>query len=96
MSEERKQSYTEQLKTFLEGKKCPQAYLDLISEFSLDYVEKRKQEQEKTKGIINFGKYKGKKLQDIYKLDKTYIMWLQKNNKYLNQVNKEIVEELLK
>lgn len=96
MSEERKQSYTEQLKTFLEGKKCPQAYIDLISEFSLDYVEKRKQEQEKTKGIINFGKYKGKKLQDIYKLDKTYIMWLQKNNKYLNKVNKEIVEELLK
>ena len=96
MTEERKPSYTEQLKTFLESKKCPQKYLDLIGEFSLDYVEKKKQEEEATKGIINFGKYKGKKLEDIYKLDKTYIMWLQKNNKYLNQVNKEIVEELLK
>jgi len=95
MSEVKKQSYTEQLKSFLEGKKCPQTYLDLISEFSLDYGEKKKQEQEESKGIMNFGKYKGKKLQDIYKLDKTYIMWLQKNNKYLNKVNKEILEELL-
>ena len=56
MTEERKPSYTEQLKTFLESKKCPQKYLDLIGEFSLDYVEKKKQEEEATKGIINFGK----------------------------------------
>ena len=96
MSEVKKQSYTDQLKTFLEGKKCPQSYLDLISEFSLEYGEKRKQEQEASKGIMNFGKYKGKKLEDIYKLDKTYIMWLGKNNKYLNASNKQIVEELLK
>ncbi len=45
---------------------------------------------------ITFGKYKNKKLEDIYKLDKTYIMWLQKNNKYLNETNKQIVDELLK
>ena len=45
---------------------------------------------------MNFGKYKGKKLEEIFKLDKTYIKCLQKNNKYLNAVNKEIVEELLK
>ena len=96
MSEVKKQSYTDQLKTFLEGKKCPQAYLDLISEFSLEYGEKKKQEQEATKGLMNFGKYKGKKLEEIFKLDKTYIKWLQKNNKYLNAANKEIVEELLK
>lgn len=96
MSEVKKQSYTDQLKTFLEGKKCPQSYLDLISEFSLEYGEKRKQEQEATKGLMNFGKYKGKKLEEIFKLDKTYIKWLQKNNKYLNAVNKEIVEELLR
>ena len=95
MSEVKKQSYTEQLKNFLEGKKCPQKYLDLISDFSLEYGEKRKQEQEASKGIMNFGKYKNKKLEEIYKLDKTYIKWLQKNNQFLNQSNKEIVEELL-
>jgi len=97
MSDEKKPlSYTQQLKAFLESKKCPQAYLDLISEFSLEYGEKKKQEEEATKGLMNFGKYKGKKIIDIYKLDKTYIKWLGKNDKYLNCVNKEIVEELLK
>ena len=96
MSEVKKQSYTDQLKTFLESKKCPQSYLDLISEFSLEYGEKRKKEQEATKGIMNFGKYKGKKLEEIYKLDKTYIKWLQKNNKYMNATNKQIVDDLLK
>ena len=96
MSEVKKQSYTEQLKTFLEGKKCPQSYLDLISDFSLEYGEKKKQEQEESKGIMNFGKYKGKKLVDICKIDKNYLKWLQKNNKYLNDSNKEIVDDILK
>ena len=96
MSQVKKQSYTEQLKTFLEGKKCPSKYLELISEFSLDYMEKKKQDQEETKGIMNFGKFKGKRIEEIYKLDKTYVKWLGKNNQFLNQSNKEIVEELLK
>ena len=95
MSEVKKQSYTEQLKNFLEGKKCPSKYLELISDFSLDYMEKKQKEQEETKGIMNFGKYKGKKLEEIYKLDKNYIKWLGKNNQFLNQSNKEIVEGLL-
>ena len=96
MSEVKKPSYTEQLKTFLESKKCPQKYLDLIGDFSLEYGEKKKQEEEATRGIMNFGKYKGKKLEDIYKLDKTYVKWLGKNDKFLNSVNKQIVEDLLK
>ena len=96
MSEVKKESYTEQLKNFLEGKKCPSKYLELISEFSLDYMEKKKQDQEETKGIMNFGKFKGKRIEEIYKLDKTYVKWLGKNNQFLNQSNKEIVEELLK
>ena len=96
MSEVKKQSYTEQLKNFLEGKKCPEKYLELISDFSLDYMEKKKQDQEETKGIMNFGKFKGKRIEEIYKLDKTYVKWLGKNNQFLNQSNKEIVEELLK
>lgn len=95
MSEIKKQSYTEQLKNFLEGKKCPQKYLELISEFSLDYGEKKKQEQKETKGIMTFGKFKGKRIEDIYKLDKNYVKWLGKNDKYLSTANKEIVEGLL-
>jgi uncharacterized protein (DUF3820 family) len=80
---------------FLQEKKISKKTLDLISEFALNESTKREAEREANKGIINFGKYKGKKLTEISKLDKPYIMWLQKNNKYLNQDNKEIVDQLL-
>ncbi len=76
MSEVKKPSYTQQLKTFLEGKKCPQAYLDLISEFSLEYGEKKKQEELATQGVINFGKYKGEPVEEVLKKDPGYFGWI--------------------
>ena len=46
-------------------------------------------------GIMNFGKYKGKKIKDIIELDKPYVMCLQKNQKYLNDKNKQTANDLL-
>lgn len=93
--QEKPKSYTARMVDFLTEKKVTKKTLDLIREFSMAEASKREVEREATKGIMNFGKYKGKKLTDIFKLDKPYLMWLQKNNKYLNSDNKEIVEELL-
>ena len=94
--QEKSPSYTQQLKEHLESKKVPKKYIDLISIFALEYTTRREAEKEATKGIINFGKYRTKRFEDIYKLDKPYIMWMHKNNQYLSDANKEIVEELLK
>ena len=46
-------------------------------------------------GTMNFGKYKGKKLVDIAKLDADYIKWLAKNNKYLTSSNQELLKTLV-
>ena len=44
---------------------------------------------------MNFGKYRGKKLEDIAKIDAEYIKWLAKNNKYLTATNQELLKKLL-
>jgi uncharacterized protein (DUF3820 family) len=89
-------SYTQQLKDHMVKNKCPKKYVDLISVFALEYSTKMEEQKKEMIGIMNFGKYKGKKIKDIIELDKPYVMWLQKNQKYLNDDNKQIVEELLK
>ena len=94
--QEKKPSYTQQLKQHLEDNKVPKKYIDMIALFALDYSTKMEAEKKANEGIINFGKYRGKRFEDIYILDPVYIKWLQKNNKYLSDPNKSIVEELLK
>ena len=89
-------SYTQQLKDHLESNKCPKKYIDLVSTFALEYSTKIDEQKKTTEGIITFGKYKGKKFEDVYTLDKPYIKWMMKNNKYLSSANKQIVEDLLK
>jgi uncharacterized protein (DUF3820 family) len=90
-----KLSYTSQLKEHLKDNKLPKKCLDMISVFALEYSSKMEEERKVNAGVINFGKYKGKKIEDVFNLDKPYVMWLQKNNKYLNSENKEIVSALL-
>lgn len=94
--QEKKPSYTQQLKEHLESNKVPKKYIDMISIFALEYSTQREAENKANEGIMTFGKYKGKKIMDMHKIDKPYIMWLKKNSKYLSDANKEIVEELLK
>ena len=89
-------SYTQQLKDHLTENKCPKKYIDMIATFALEYSTRREADKKANEGTITFGKYKGKKINDVFELDKPYVMWLQRNNKYLSDANKQVVEELLK
>ena len=89
-------SYTQQLKEHLESNKVPKKYIDMISIFALEYSTKLEEQNKANEGIMTFGKYKGKKIMDMHKIDKPYIFWLKKNSKYLSDANKAIVEDLLK
>lgn len=93
--EEKPKSYTQRLIDYLEEKKCPKKTLDLVKEFALEETERREKEREATKGIMSFGKFKGKQLKQIFEIEPTYIKWLSKNEKYLSEENREIVKELL-
>ena len=55
----------------------------------------REKEKEATKGIVTFGKFRGKQLKQIYEIEPTYIKWLKKNSQFLSEQNREIVDELL-
>ena len=96
VQQEKSPSYTQQLKEYLENNNVPKKYIDMIAIFALEYSTKLEEQNKANNGIINFGKYKTKRFEDIYKLDKPYIMWLHKNNQYLSDANKQIVEDLLK
>ena len=93
--ETKPKSYTQRLKEFLETNKVSKKTLDLISTFAKEESEKLEEKREATKGIMTFGKYKSKPIKQVYEIDPQYITWLQKNNKYLSDDNKAIVEELL-
>lgn len=93
--ETKPKSYTQRLKEFLETNKVSKKTLDLISTFAKEESEKLESKREATKGIMSFGKYKSKPIKQVYEIDPQYITWLQKNNKYLSDANKAIVEELL-
>ena len=41
--------------------------ISAIKEFSMDEVERRKEEDEKVKDILHWGKYKGKKISDVFR-----------------------------
>ena len=93
--ETKPKSYTQRMLDVLEENKCPKKYLDLIKEFAADESEKRENEKEATKGVMTFGKFRGKQIREVFKLDPQYVSWLQKNNMYLSSANKVIVDELL-
>ena len=90
-----KKSYTARLIEKLEVYNTPIATINLVKDFAKEaYDEKQKKEAENA-GIMNFGKYKGKKLEDIAKLDMPYMKWLAKNNKYLTATNQELLKKLV-
>ena len=93
--ENKPKSYTQRLKEYLEENKCPKKYLDLIATFAVEESAKMEEKREATLGLMTFGKYKGKKIEDVYNLDSQYVIWLGKNNKYLSDDNKAIVDKLL-
>ena len=92
---EGKRSYTSRLIERLEAYNTPIATINLVKDFAKEaYDEKQKKEAE-TAGTMNFGKYRGKKLEDIAKIDAEYIKWLAKNNKYLTTTNQELRKTLV-
>ena len=93
--QDKPKSYTQRLMEHLEENKVSKKTLSLIKEFSSAESLKIQEKRESNKGIMNFGKYKGKRLEEVFKLDKQYVEWLNKNNNYLNSDNKEIVAQLL-
>ena len=93
--ETKPKSYTQRLKEFLEEKKVSKKTLDFISEFALEESERREQEKEATKHVMTWGKYKNKNIEEVYKLDATYIKWALKNSQYLTEPQKELMNSLI-
>ena len=88
-------SYTARLLDVLEENKCPTKYLDLIKKFAADESEKREQETQATKDVMTWGKYKNKKIEEVFKLDPQYINWCIKNGQYLSQPQKDLMNSLI-
>jgi uncharacterized protein (DUF3820 family) len=90
-----KKSYTARLIDKLEIYNTPISTINLIKEFAKDEYDAKQQRELESAGTMNFGKFKGKKLVDIAKLDKQYISWLAKNCKYLTASNQELLKTLV-
>ena len=90
-----KKTYTSRLIERLESLHTPIVTINAIKDFAIAEYDAKQQRQAETVGIMNFGKYKGKKLEDIAKLDKPYMQWLSKNNKYLTSTNQELLKTLV-
>jgi uncharacterized protein (DUF3820 family) len=90
-----KKSYTARLIERLQTLNTPVATINAIKEFAIESYDERQKEESANAGTINFGKYKGKKLEDIAKLDIPYMKWLAKNNKYLTATNQELLKKLV-
>jgi len=73
-------SYTEKLtdhlKSEFEGVKLIDEVVKAIKDFALEQFEKRKKLDEESKDVLSWGKYKNKKISDVFKLDSSYIKWL--------------------
>lgn len=94
-NQDKPKSYTARLLDVLQENKCPTKYLDLIKKFASDESEKIELNKEATKDVMTWGKFRGKKIEDVYKLDPQYIKWCLKNSQYLSQPQKELMEKLL-
>ena len=88
-------SYTSRMIDFLTENKVNKKTIDLIKQFASDEAEKRNEEKEATKDIMTWGKFKGKRIEDVFKLDPQYIGWCIKNSQYLTEHQKELMNSLI-
>jgi hypothetical protein len=88
-------SYTQRMLDVLETNKCPTKYIDLIKKFAADESEKREEQTQATKDVMTWGKYKNKKIEEVFKLDPQYINWCIKNGQYLSQPQKDLMNSLI-
>jgi hypothetical protein len=71
-----KPSYTQRLISHLEENKVNKKTIELIKSFSAAQALKIQEERAENAGLMNFGKYKGKHLSEVFKLDLQYCQWL--------------------
>ena len=93
--EPKPKSYTTRLKEFLQENKVSKKTLDLISTFAKEESEKLEEKREATIGLMTWGKFKNKKIEEVYKLDPQYIKWCLKNSQYLSESQKELMNSLV-
>lgn len=97
MSVENKSSYSDRLIEALKAQQCPEQYIEVVKTFVVAERKVKDQYMEANRGIISFGKYKGKNVNDVFKLDKSYCQWMMnKQSSFLRADLKEILTELLK
>lgn len=65
-----------------------------IKKFSNEEYKRLNDQKKENEGKMTFGKYKGKKLIEVAKLDHNYIKWLKTNTQYLNSGLKEILSKI--
>jgi uncharacterized protein (DUF3820 family) len=96
MTDEKKQSYTDKLVYRLRLVGVSESIITSIKDISLEMYEERQKEQDLNFETYTFGKYKGKTFKAVAALDDRYILWTNKNNKYLCDKSKDIVADLCK
>ena len=62
---------------------------------SFEQADRDKRKANRKPGEMGWGKYRGKLLADVYKLDPKYCLWLTKNCEYLSAENKDILTHLI-
>lgn len=72
------------------------SFADLaLTIYSFEQAERDSRKVNRKPGEMSWGKFKGKQLTDIYKLDPKYCLWLSKNCEYLSAENKDILTHLI-
>lgn len=89
-----KKSYTSRLIDYLELKEDDEV-LAKIKQFASEQSALIEAEREKTSGCFTWGKYKTRKIEDVFKLDSQYCKWALKNGQYLRQDQKELIQSLI-
>ena len=94
-SSEKKPSYSRRLVEHLKSTTIdPVTIADVIKaieEFATKEYQLIASERAMSAGLMNFGKYKGKPLAEVAKLDAKYITWLKKNDQFLSKDLKVIL-----
>jgi len=103
MTTENKKSYTKRLIEHLEKSSADGHWvrgkdfdimITQIKAFALLESKRIEAQNEAARGRMTFGKYKGKLLTEVAKLDESYIAWLKKSTQHLNADLKAILETL--
>jgi hypothetical protein len=93
----KKPSYTERLLEQLKQDvpKVKKDVLQSIQNFASAQALLIVPDEDKDDTVVQFGKYNGKKFEDIYRIDHPYCLWLMKNKKYLRKGQIAVLESVI-